>query len=63
MASRLVADIVRDFEPELSSLIVRTFDDGRFVVLVNGETLYDKNREGRFPNYADDIRQGLASKI
>jgi predicted Rdx family selenoprotein len=62
MASRLVADIVRDFEPELSFLFVRMFDDGRFVVLLNGATLYDKNRAGRFPSYADDIKPGLASK-
>ena len=45
----------------LASLLLRMFDDGRFAVLVNGATLFDKKLAGRFPDYADDIKPRLAS--
>lgn len=60
MASRLVADIVRDFESDLTSLTLRPFDDGRFILLRDGATLYDKDRTGKFPKYADDIKPKLS---
>lgn len=61
MASRLVAEIVEDFEPDISSLTIRPYDDGRFLVQMNGRTIYDKDRTGRFPKYADDIKTKLAT--
>jgi predicted Rdx family selenoprotein len=60
VASRLEADIFRDFEPDLSSFTLRPFDDGRFIVKVNGQALYDKERTGKFPKYADDIKDKLS---
>jgi len=60
VAARLVADIVDDFEFDLSSLTLRPFDDGRFLLKVNGQVLYDKERTGKFPKYADDIKDKLA---
>lgn len=56
-----MAEIVRDYEPELTSLTVRPFDDGRFLVRVNGQTIYDKDRTGKFPKYSDDIAGRLDS--
>lgn len=61
MASRLVADIVQDFEEDLSSLTVRPFDDGRYVVRLNGSTIYDMARTGAFPKYQQDIKPKLAA--
>jgi len=52
--------VVRDFEPELSSLSIKPFDDGRFVILLNGKKIYDKDRTGRFPNYDNDIKPKLS---
>ncbi|MGH8192202.1 MAG: Rdx family protein [Rhodanobacteraceae bacterium] len=63
MASRLVADVIRDFEPQLSSLSLRPFDDGRFVVRVDGRTIYDLDRSGRFPKYEQDIKPKLAKEV
>jgi predicted Rdx family selenoprotein len=53
---------VRDFEPRLTSLCLRPYDDGRFIVRVNGETVYDKERTDRFPHYEQDIKPRLAGK-
>ena len=61
MAARLVADIVRDFENRLESLTVRPFDDGRFLLKVNGQTIFDKERTGMFPKYAEEIKPKLGS--
>jgi predicted Rdx family selenoprotein len=61
VASRLEADIFRDYELYLTSFTLRPFDDGRFIVKVNGETLYDKERTGKFPKYADDIKDKLSA--
>jgi predicted Rdx family selenoprotein len=59
VASRLVADIVRDFETDLTMLTIRPFDDGRFLLKVNGTTMYDKDRTGKFPKYAEDVKAQL----
>jgi predicted Rdx family selenoprotein len=59
VAARLVADIVQDFESELTSLTVRPFDDGRFIVLVGESAIFDKERTGRFPKYQTDVKPGL----
>ncbi len=56
-----MADIVRDQEEELSVLTIRPFDDGRFVVRLNGKTIYDKDRTGKFPKYEADIKPKLAA--
>jgi predicted Rdx family selenoprotein len=56
----VVANVVRDFEPELSSLTVRPFDDGRFIILLNGKRIYDMDRTGRFPNYDNDLKPKLS---
>jgi predicted Rdx family selenoprotein len=63
MASRLVADVVRDFEPDLSSLTLRPFDDGRFVVRVNGSVVFDMERTGRFPKYPEEIKPKLEGRL
>lgn len=59
MASRLVAEIVRDFEGSLSALMVRPFDDGRFTVRLNGKPIFQKQEAGRFPSYDQDIKPQL----
>ncbi|HCG03111.1 MAG TPA: hypothetical protein DEV93_21550 [Chloroflexi bacterium] len=59
MASRLVADVMRDFEPDLDSLTLRPFDDGRFIVYRNGKVLFDKEKSGKFPKYDQDIKPKL----
>lgn len=46
----------------MTSLLLRPFDDGRFIVRVNGEPIYDKERTGKFPKYEDDIKPKLASR-
>jgi predicted Rdx family selenoprotein len=56
----VVANVVRDFEPDLTSLTLRPYDDGRFVVLLNGKPIYDKDRTGRFPQYDNDIKPKLS---
>lgn len=61
MAARLVAEMVRDFEEKLSVLTIRPFDDGRFLIRVDGEILYDMDRTGRFPKYTDDIKPKLSA--
>ena len=55
-----MADIVRDQEEALSSLTIRPFDDGRFLIRLNGQTIYDKDRTGKFPKYDADIKAKLA---
>ncbi len=57
-----MAKIVQDFEPDLTSLLIRPFDDGRFVVSVNGEQIYNKERTGTFPKYDADIKPKLAKR-
>jgi predicted Rdx family selenoprotein len=59
VASRLVAEIVRDFEPDLVSLTLRPFDDGRFILFRNGSVLYDKEKTGKFPKYEQDVKPKL----
>ena len=59
MASRLVADIVRDFESDLTSLVLRPFDDGRFTVRAGGKSIFDKHETGRFPDYERDVKAQL----
>ncbi len=59
MAARLVADIMRDHEQRLIALTIRPFDDGRFIVIKDGATVYDKDQTGRFPKYAQDINPAL----
>jgi hypothetical protein len=39
------------------------FDDGRFKLIVDGKVLFDMERSGRFPNYENDVRQELASRV
>ena len=53
--------MVRDFEQALTSVVIRPYDDGRFVVRANGKTVYDKENTGRFPKYDEDIKPKLAS--
>jgi len=55
----LVADVMRDFEPDLDSLTLRPFDDGRFIVYRNGKVLFDKEKSGKFPKYDQDIKPKL----
>lgn len=52
---------MRNFEQRLSSLCLRPFDDGRFIVLLNGTPIYDKERTGRFPNFEQDIKPKLSA--
>lgn len=61
MAARLVADIFRDQEEALSSVTIRPFDDGRFLIRLNGQTIYDKDRTGKFPKYDSDIKSKLVA--
>jgi predicted Rdx family selenoprotein len=62
VAASLVADIVRDFEGDLSSLTLLPFDDGRFLVKADGRTIFDKDRTGSFPKYLEEIKPKLASR-
>jgi len=62
VASRLVANIVRDYEPELASLTLRPFDDGRFIVFVDRERLFDKDKTGSFPKYDEEIKPDLEQR-
>lgn len=59
MAARLVAEIMRDHEERLTALTIRPFDDGRFIVIKDGTTVYDEDRTGRFPKYEQDIKPAL----
>jgi predicted Rdx family selenoprotein len=58
----LEANIIRDFEPDLASLTLRMYDDGRFKVFVDGQLIYDRERTGRFPNYEADVKQILSAR-
>lgn len=60
MAARLVADIIGEFEPDLTSLTLRPYDDGRFVIRLNGKSIYDMERTGRFPKYDTDLQPALS---
>ena len=57
-----MANIFRDFEEELASLTITPYDDGRFVILLDGKTIYDKDRTGKFPNYDADLKPKLSSQ-
>ena len=48
--------------PDLASLTLRPFDDGRFIVFVDRDRVFDKERTGRFPKYEEDIKPILARK-
>lgn len=50
---------MRDHEQRLIALTIRPFDDGRFIVIKDGATVYDKDQTGRFPKYAQDINPAL----
>ena len=58
----MVAKIVNDFEQALSSLVIRPFDDGRFIVRLDGATIFDKDRTGAFPKYDTEIKPRLAKR-
>jgi predicted Rdx family selenoprotein len=58
-----VANIVEDFESDLSSLLIRPFDDGRFIVRADGRQIYDKDQTGKFPKYETDIKPKLSSRM
>jgi predicted Rdx family selenoprotein len=55
-----VANVIQDFELHISSIVIRPYDDGRFLVLLGGQTIYDKDRTGRFPKYDVDIKPRLS---
>lgn len=57
-----MAELVRDFEHRLSSIVLRPFDDGRFIVRRDGQLVYDKDRTGRFPRYEEDIKTRLSTE-
>jgi predicted Rdx family selenoprotein len=57
-----VANVVREFESDLSSITIRPFDDGRFLVRVDGAVVYDKDRTGRFPDFETDIKPKLGRR-
>ena len=57
-----MASIVGDFERHLSSLTLRPFDDGRFIVSVDGRRVFDMDRTGRFPEYEEEIKPRLAAR-
>ncbi|GAC1322077.1 MAG: hypothetical protein NVS2B16_13410 [Chloroflexota bacterium] len=52
--------MVQDFEPDLTSLILRPFDDGRFIVTIGAERVFDREKTGKFPNYDEEIKPALA---
>lgn len=56
-----MGDIVRDFEPELRALTLRPFDDGRFIVLRDGKSIFDMDRTEAFPKYEAEIKPRLGS--
>ena len=56
-----MANIVRDFEPQLASILLRPFDDGRFLVFVDRQRVFDKESTGRFPNYDQEIKPRLGA--
>lgn len=42
-----MADLLKNFEPEIESITVIPSDGGRFEVTVNGKLLYSKLQTGR----------------
>ncbi|KPL84319.1 hypothetical protein SE15_04120 [Thermanaerothrix daxensis] len=42
-----MADLLKNFEPEIESITVIPSDGGRFEVSVNGQLLYSKLKTGR----------------
>jgi selT/selW/selH-like putative selenoprotein len=59
VAAKLLGQIIRDFEPDIESVTLRPYDDGRFIVFRDGASVFDKERTNRFPDYADDIKPKL----
>ncbi len=51
-----------DFEWHLSSLTLKPFDDGRFIVSVDGRRVFDMDQTGRFPEYEEEIKPRLAAR-
>jgi len=43
-------------------MVIRPYDDGRFLVRVDGQQIYDKERTGTFPKYEDDIKPKLTKR-
>ena len=54
-----MANVVRDFEPDMDALTLRPFDDGRFRVFLNGRKIFDMERTGKFPTYEAEIKPAL----
>lgn len=54
--------IVKEFKQDIESLTLIPSGGGRFEVTVDGELVYSKLSEGRFPEYAE-IQPHIAKRI
>jgi selenoprotein W-related protein len=51
-----MAEILREFEPDIDSLTVIPSDGGRFEVSVNGKLIYSKLQTGRHVNQGELVQ-------
>jgi selT/selW/selH-like putative selenoprotein len=59
VAAKLLGEIIRDYEPDIESVTLRPYDDGRFIVFRDGAVVFNKEQTGKFPRYDDDIKPRL----
>ncbi len=53
---------MKEFKQDIESCTLIPSGGGRFEVTVDGELVYSKLKEGRFPEY-DEIRPHIAKRI
>lgn len=51
-----MAEILREFEPDIESIAVLPSDGGRFEVSVNGHLIYSKLQTGRHVNQGELVQ-------
>ncbi|MCB0231200.1 MAG: Rdx family protein [Anaerolineae bacterium] len=58
----MTEELLKDFEPYITELVLVPSDGGRFEVTVNDELVYSKKATGRHAEYsevADSVRRNL----
>ena len=58
----MTAQMLKEFKQDIESLTLIPSGGGRFEVTVDGELVYSKLKEGKFPEYAE-IQPHIAKRI
>jgi len=58
----LTEKILVDYKRDIAAFKLVPSDGGRFELTVDGELIYSKLQEGRFPEY-DEVKPKIAAKV